>query len=49
VAGPLRRRIVAVLALAVGFGVVSGTTSAQAAPVAKHATVHIVHTSDWWW
>ena len=58
-AGSLRRRVVAILAVAVGFGVVVGTTSANAAP-AKGVHVKPVHIqpaggtsggvkpADWW-
>jgi hypothetical protein len=56
VAGSLRRKVVAVLALAVGFGVVTGTDSASAASSAgKHlapasAKAPTVQTAaDWWW
>ena len=55
-AGSLRRRVVAILAVAVGFGVVVGTTSANAAPAkgTHTTTVHIKPagglgpTADWW-
>jgi hypothetical protein len=55
VAGSLRRKIVAVLALAVGFGVVTGTNSATAASSAgtqlapATAKAPAAHIADWWW
>jgi hypothetical protein len=54
VAGSLRRKVVAVLALAVGFGVVTGTDPASAASTAKHvapatSTSPVRAAADWWW
>lgn len=55
VAGSLRRKVVAVLALAVGFGVVTGTNPASAASAAaKHSTPAtstptVRAAADWWW
>jgi hypothetical protein len=53
----LRRRIVALLALVVGFGVVSGTASASASPAASQsssvsvtsAQTSTMQAADWWW
>ena len=55
VAGPLRRKVAAVLALAIGFGVVTGTSAASAASSTdKHVapttgTSTVVKMADWWW
>lgn len=52
----LRRTVVAVVALAIGFGVVTASGEASAAPAAKHvtSTTTTVTTAqpralDWWW
>jgi len=49
VAGPVRRRIIAVIALIMGIGVVSGAASAQAAPATQSHPSHVsVKPADWW-
>ena len=53
----LRRRTVALLALIVGFGVVTGTASASASPAASHSSsvsvtsahAPTMQAADWWW
>jgi hypothetical protein len=60
VTGSFRRRIAAILALAMGFGVVMSSSPAAAAPVhrASHTTIApagthagsgMVTAADWWW
>ncbi len=56
VSASLVRRLTAVLAMVIGFGVAAGTSGASAAPstsvragatVASHSTT--VRAADWWW
>jgi hypothetical protein len=49
VAGPWRRRIIAVLALVIGLGAATGTGAANAAPTHTYAGHVTISPQDWWW